>query len=104
MQLSYSKPWHSGIYMISIQVMKLMIKLLPLLGLRLASRAINQLNKQIVVTILNICRHCNKVFHTFVATPSFVQGHIACSKAVGLATHDQHTSYNPYLRSCIHSY
>ena len=48
-----------NVYMLSVQVMKHMMKLLPLLGQHLASRAIKQLNEQITTAILNISRRYN---------------------------------------------
>ena len=50
-----------NVYMllISVEVMKCMIKLLPLLEWHLTSRAIKQLNEQITTAVLKIGRHCN---------------------------------------------
>ena len=62
--------------------MKYMIKLLPLLGKHLASRAIKQLNKQITTAVLNIGRCYNTLFHASVETPSSVYGHIDCSNVL----------------------
>ena len=68
-----------NIYMLSVQVMKSTIKLLPLLAQHLTSRAIKQLNEQITTAILNFGRWCNISFHTHVITPSSIYGHIDCS-------------------------
>ena len=48
-----------NIYMLSVQVMKHTIKLLPLLGRHLASRAIKQLNEYITTAVLNTGRQYN---------------------------------------------
>ena len=56
--------------------MKCVIKLLPLLERHLASKAIKQLNEQIITAVLNIGRRYNTQFHTCVAMPSFVYSYI----------------------------
>ena len=48
-----------NVYMLSVQVMKRTIKLLPLLGQHLASRAIKQLNEHITTAVLNTGRRYN---------------------------------------------
>ena len=48
-----------NVYMLSVQVMKRTIKLLPLLGRHLASRAIKQLNVHITTAVLNTGRRYN---------------------------------------------
>ena len=48
-----------NVYMLSVQVMKRTIKLLPLLGRHLASRAIKQLNEHITTAVLNTGRQYN---------------------------------------------
>ena len=48
-----------NVYMLSVQVMKCTIKLLPLLGRHLASRAIKQLNEHITTAVLNTGRWYN---------------------------------------------
>ena len=62
--------------------MKRTIKLLPLLGRHLASRAIKQLNEHITTAVLNTGRRYNTQFHTRMATPSSVYGHIDCSNVL----------------------
>ena len=68
--------------MLSVQVIKCTIKLLPLLGQDFALRAIKELNEQIATAVLNIGRCYNTYFHTCVATPSSVYGHIDCSNVL----------------------
>ena len=48
-----------NVYMLSVQVMKRTIKLLPLLGRHLASRVIKQLNEHITTAVLNTGRRYN---------------------------------------------
>ena len=48
-----------NVYMLSVQVIKRTIKLLPLLGRHLASRAIKQLNEHITTAVLNTSRQYN---------------------------------------------
>ena len=48
-----------NIHMLSVQVRKCTIKLLPLLGQYMASRAIKQITKQITTAVLNIGRYYN---------------------------------------------
>ena len=48
-----------NVYTLSVQVMKRMIKLLPLLGWHLASKAIKQLNEHITTAVLNTGRRYN---------------------------------------------
>ena len=48
-----------NVYMLSVQVMKHTIKLLPLLGRHLTSRAIKQLNEHITTAVLNTGRRYN---------------------------------------------
>ena len=49
----------ANVYMLSVQVMICTIKFLPLLGPHLASRAIKQLNEQMITAVLNIGRYHN---------------------------------------------
>ena len=48
-----------NVYILSVQVMKRTIKLLPLLGRHLASRTTKQLNEHITTAVLNADRRYN---------------------------------------------
>ena len=86
--------------MLSVQVMKHMIKLLPLLGQQLASIAIKQLHEQTITAVLNIGRYYNTnstlvwlhplpCMNISLAVTSYIE--------VGIATQDQR---NPYTLQC----
>ena len=86
-------------YMLSIQVMKCTIKLLPLLKQCLASRAVKQLKEQIIITVLTLA---DATTHnsTLVLPHSLLCRAISLAitpcMEVGLAMQDQH---NPHTHT-----